>query len=641
MRSNEKTGALGRDMAKHISCSFEGHEADCLDNCEKCAIYIKTCGDELLAEGKVDLAIKQYKRALFVEPKFAEAWVNLGNAFGMKSEYSNALDAFDKAIAIDPVYGNAMFGKAITLRNLGRIDAATSLADAILLLYDNANVRKFKESLKAAGTLDSSSPITLDQAIEELTGMAYDILHKNDLLGPDGSVVTERAICQKEDFAAQVYRFCKKRYTSSGKEKFNSESILKAFYGSLCTTLFYYNDPDCLAGHNAYNYLIEHVDIERVDDVAEKMLNIRGDKTSCDNLWNLIYGYVKASLGVFEKITSDSDRERAVIDATESAYVMGMLVGMRFHEHEINQPASIVVEATSQKLGSESNPATTKNTPIKYCRKCGRELLDGGELCAYCRTKNTADISPSTDNESTEITYESADDAIERLIHSPEFKSAYNALSDVQRERFFLLPDRKLDAARVVFSLQQLVGQVGTIQQLIEIYITVLSRILVAHMPPERIAVTLDMRYSSILNSDQQYIVIAYTEAHINGMHQGFYISNKQDAETILQIAQACRQSASAPKNVAKASDYGFSADNPIRVQSIPAEYSYLDRLVYDNGKIVNIDRIATVGNKDGDMIDHFQITVSENGRRKQIALFLDGYSDMPSNIAPQGFHLK
>ena len=283
-------------------------------------------------------------------------------------------------------------------------------------------MRKFKKSLKAAGTLDSSSPITLDQAIEELTGMAYDILHKNDLLGPDGSVVTERAICQKEVFAAQVYRFCKKRYTSSGKEKLNSESILKAFYGSLCTTLFYYNDPDCLAGHNAYNYLIEHVDIERVDDVAEKMLNIRGDKTSCDNLWNLIYGYVKASLGVFEKITSDSDRERAVIDSTESAYVMGMLVGMRFHKHKINQPASIGFETTSQKLGSESNPATTQNTPIKHCRKCGRELLDGGEICAYCGTKNTADISPFTDNESAEITYVSADDAIERLIHSPELR---------------------------------------------------------------------------------------------------------------------------------------------------------------------------------------------------------------------------
>lgn len=350
MSSNEKTGALGRDETKHISCGFEGHESDCSNNCEKCAIYIKTCGDELLVEGKVDPAIKQYKRALFVEPKFAEAWVNLGNAFGMKSEYNNALAAFDKAIAIDPVYGNAMFGKAITLRNLGKNEAAMSLANAILLLYDNANVRKFKENLMAAGTLDSSSFFTLDQAIEELTGIAYDILHKNDLLGPSGSVVTERAICQKEDFAAQVYRFCKKRYASSGKKKLNSESILKAFYGSLCTTLFYYNDPNSITGNNTYNYLVDHVDIERVDDVAEKMLNIRGDKTCCDNLWNLIYGYVVASLETFEKITPDSDRESAVIDATESAYMMGMMYAMKWNNQRLKAEQGAAIKESIDRL---------------------------------------------------------------------------------------------------------------------------------------------------------------------------------------------------------------------------------------------------------------------------------------------------
>ena len=31
-----------------------------------------------------------YKKALFIDPKFAEAWNNLGNAYGMKSEYHNA-----------------------------------------------------------------------------------------------------------------------------------------------------------------------------------------------------------------------------------------------------------------------------------------------------------------------------------------------------------------------------------------------------------------------------------------------------------------------------------------------------------------------------------------------------------------------
>ena len=49
----------------------------------------------------------------------------MANAYGMKSEYNNALTAFNKALAIDSQYGKAMFGKAITLRNLGKLEQAT------------------------------------------------------------------------------------------------------------------------------------------------------------------------------------------------------------------------------------------------------------------------------------------------------------------------------------------------------------------------------------------------------------------------------------------------------------------------------------------------------------------------------------
>jgi tetratricopeptide (TPR) repeat protein len=132
--------ALGRDESKHISCKYDGHEDDCPDDCAKCAISIKTDGDIALASNRPDEAIRQYKKAVFVSPKFAEAWVNLGNAYGMKSEYNNALSAFNKAIAIDPIYGKALFGKAITLRNLKMFDEAMEIANTILSLYDDANV---------------------------------------------------------------------------------------------------------------------------------------------------------------------------------------------------------------------------------------------------------------------------------------------------------------------------------------------------------------------------------------------------------------------------------------------------------------------------------------------------------------------
>lgn len=114
---------LGRNEKLHLSCAYDGHEDDCPKECSKCAISIKTDGDIALASNRLNDAIRQYKKALFVDPKFAEAWCNLANAYGMESEYHNALSAFNKALAIDPQYGKAMFGKAVTLRNLGKLDA--------------------------------------------------------------------------------------------------------------------------------------------------------------------------------------------------------------------------------------------------------------------------------------------------------------------------------------------------------------------------------------------------------------------------------------------------------------------------------------------------------------------------------------
>ena len=130
-----------------FSCAYEGHEGDCPKDCLKCAIAIKKAGDAALDSNHLNEAIKQYKKALFVEPKFAKAWCNLGNAFAEKSEYNNALSAYNKAIAIDSQYGEAMFGKAKALRYLGKIDAAIVLVNEILELYDEQDVRFFKEEL--------------------------------------------------------------------------------------------------------------------------------------------------------------------------------------------------------------------------------------------------------------------------------------------------------------------------------------------------------------------------------------------------------------------------------------------------------------------------------------------------------------
>lgn len=144
--------SLGRNEKLHPACNYEGRELDCPMQCSKCAIAIKAEGDKALPTGQWDEALKQYKRALFVNPKFAEAWVGLGSIYSVKSEYNNALPAFEKALAIDPQYGRAMFGIANTLYNLGRYDEAMKMVVETLSLYgDDKSALKLKNKLIKAG----------------------------------------------------------------------------------------------------------------------------------------------------------------------------------------------------------------------------------------------------------------------------------------------------------------------------------------------------------------------------------------------------------------------------------------------------------------------------------------------------------
>ena len=138
---------LGRDETKHISCKYPNRPHLCEKDCDSCAIALKTDGDYFFAHQKYNDAIKMYLQAVVKEPDFAEAWLNLGNAYGSTNQYEKALSAFNIAIRIDPVYGKAMFGKAITLRNMGNLQEALNIVNEILKLYDNSDVLDFKKKL--------------------------------------------------------------------------------------------------------------------------------------------------------------------------------------------------------------------------------------------------------------------------------------------------------------------------------------------------------------------------------------------------------------------------------------------------------------------------------------------------------------
>ena len=390
---------LGRDESRHISCKYEGRESECPKSCDKCAISIKTEGDFALTQNELDKAIKQYKRAVFVEPKFAEAWVNMGNAYGMKSEYNHALSAFNKAIAIDPTYGKALLGKAITLKNLAKFEEAMLICNEILEMYDDPEVKKLKDTLIKSGVKDSRRNFSLEKAIDLMTDKAYEIIQSNKLLDANGKISSETAIYCKEEFARSIYSFCKKRYSALGNEKVWSESILAAFYGSLCTTLLYYKDKAGFNGIKPFSYLSDHINLEELDRNAEKLLGIRQDESEADKLWNIIYSFVSYCNSTIGRIENESDIEAAVIDASESAYFMGMLFGLRHNERKQEKRASL--DEALMKLADSTKDYNY--TPPERSAMCySIRIPERGPVyyrCEICGKMETAEFDLENGNE--------------------------------------------------------------------------------------------------------------------------------------------------------------------------------------------------------------------------------------------------
>lgn len=385
---SETQGVLGRDESKHISCEYEGHEDDCPNDCRKCAISVKTDGDIALAQNQLDDAIKQYKKAVFAEPKFAEAWVNLGNAYGMKSEYNNALSAFDKAIAIDPIYGKALFGKAITLRNMGQLEEAMKIANILIELYNAPEVVSFKQGLLEHGVADNQYIIENKKLAVALDNYALHLMEENNLLDEDGKITIINGLYQPDSFITQTLAYCKKKYASLGKTKVRGECIITSFYGSICATLLYSKDNTIFDSASSFEYLNSHIDVEFTDVNAERLLNTKAGEEKAENIWEIISPYVSFSQEAFCRSPLLTDE--LILAAMKRAYEIGMLTALFYlsgkdKKHVLATRGEI--DAALSKLSASSkdyeNPPpesamcysirTPEEVSISFrCDKCGK-----------------------------------------------------------------------------------------------------------------------------------------------------------------------------------------------------------------------------------------------------------------------------
>jgi tetratricopeptide (TPR) repeat protein len=87
--------------------------------------------------GKYDEAIEAFDRAIRLDPNDAPTWSYKGNAFNSQGKYDEAIKAYDEAIRLDPNYTDAWYNKGSALGRQGKYDEAIKCLDEAIRLDPN------------------------------------------------------------------------------------------------------------------------------------------------------------------------------------------------------------------------------------------------------------------------------------------------------------------------------------------------------------------------------------------------------------------------------------------------------------------------------------------------------------------------
>jgi tetratricopeptide (TPR) repeat protein len=118
--------------------------------------------------GKPKFAVDDYRAAVRLNPDFADAWFNLGNALSSLHD-ERAISAYDEVVRIDPTYEFAFFNRGNAYADKGSLDLAIADYSSVLKLdplYANAFFNRgnayLKKGLFAEALADYEMVLRLD-----------------------------------------------------------------------------------------------------------------------------------------------------------------------------------------------------------------------------------------------------------------------------------------------------------------------------------------------------------------------------------------------------------------------------------------------------------------------------------------------
>jgi tetratricopeptide (TPR) repeat protein len=99
-------------------------------------------GDVYARQGDLSKAAEEFKKAIEINPNYADAWHNLGNTYGQMKQTDLAIESYKKALIINPTLWQSYQNLAAIYFDLGQFDLATeNLKKALEINPGNQNLQ--------------------------------------------------------------------------------------------------------------------------------------------------------------------------------------------------------------------------------------------------------------------------------------------------------------------------------------------------------------------------------------------------------------------------------------------------------------------------------------------------------------------
>ena len=104
-----------------------GHFNQAIKGAEKKSVYLINLAISLSKMDRVDEAINAFTRSIDLDGSNFKAHFLLGNAFRKAHRIDEAVISYDNAVKINPSHADALIGKSLSLKNLGKFEQSLEI----------------------------------------------------------------------------------------------------------------------------------------------------------------------------------------------------------------------------------------------------------------------------------------------------------------------------------------------------------------------------------------------------------------------------------------------------------------------------------------------------------------------------------